>query len=255
MTTSNDKKLKILLECYQPGTVILASWLAKIGISYDLQQYYRKSGWLETIGSGAFKKPNDLVRWEGAVYALQTQAQLPIHAGALTALSLQGLAHYARTANEKIFLFSSTTVNLPAWFKNYTWDNPVQHVRTSMLPEALGIQAHEEKIGTLQLATPERSMMECLYLAPHALDIVECYQIMEGLVNLRPNLVQTLLEQCSSVKVKRLFLYMADKAQHSWLQWLDRSTLDLGKGDRSIVPGGAYVAKYHITVPKELVTQ
>jgi hypothetical protein len=64
--------------------------------------------------------------------------------------------------------------------------------------------------------------------------------------------VQQLLEQCASVKVKRLFLYMAEKAGHAWVKHLDRSKVDLGSGKRSVAPGGVYVPKYEITVPKEL---
>ena len=75
---------------------------------------------------------------------------------------------------------------------------------------------------------------------------------MEGLNNLRPDTVQQLLEACSSVKVKRLFLYMAEKAQHPWLNYLDLQKIDLGKGNRSLVEKGVYVSKYKITVPKEL---
>ena len=95
--------------------------------------------------------------------------------------------------------------------------------------------------------------MECLYLAPEEQELMECYELMEGLTNLRPQQVQGLLEVCSSVKVKRLFLYFAEKAKHSWLEYLDLSKIDLGKGKRSIVNNGVFVPKYGITLPKELV--
>lgn len=75
---------------------------------------------------------------------------------------------------------------------------------------------------------------------------------MEGLNNLVPKHVQTLLENCQSVKVKRLFLYMAEKADHAWFKQLDVTKVDLGKGKRSIVKNGVLIAKYGITVPKEL---
>jgi hypothetical protein len=75
---------------------------------------------------------------------------------------------------------------------------------------------------------------------------------MEGLNNLSPKLVQSLLENCQSIKVKRLFLYMAEKAKHPWLTYLDITKIDLGKGKRSIVKSGAFIEKYGITVPKEL---
>ena len=75
---------------------------------------------------------------------------------------------------------------------------------------------------------------------------------MEGLNNLRPASVQKLLEACKSIKVKRLFLYMADKANHDWVRYLNLDNVDLGSGKRSIVADGIYVAKYQITVPKAL---
>jgi len=76
---------------------------------------------------------------------------------------------------------------------------------------------------------------------------------MEGLTTLRPKLLQPLLEKCSSVKVKRLFLYMAEKAGHDWLKDLDISKFDLGSGDRALTKGGVYVSRYGLTLPEELV--
>jgi hypothetical protein len=75
---------------------------------------------------------------------------------------------------------------------------------------------------------------------------------MEGLNNLRPSSIQNLLEKCTSVKVKRLFLYLADKVGHEWFSFINLDNFDLGSGKRSIVAGGVYVSKYQITVPKEL---
>ena len=81
---------------------------------------------------------------------------------------------------------------------------------------------------------------------------MECYQVMEGLTTLRPKLLQQLLEQCGSIKVKRLFLYMAHKAGHAWAQRLDREKIDIGSGARAITKGGVYVASFGLTLPEEL---
>jgi Transcriptional regulator, AbiEi antitoxin, Type IV TA system/Transcriptional regulator, AbiEi antitoxin N-terminal domain len=252
MSTQNESKLKKMLDQHRQGTVALPKWLESLGISRELQKSYRKSGWLETIGPGAFKRSGEQVNWQGALYAIQQQAKLPIHAGALTALSLQGLAHYFRMTEETVFLFSPRQTILPRWFKNHSWGYPVQHIKTSLLPAGLGLTLHEEKNFFITLSTPERAILECLYLAPAKLDLVECYHLMEGLSNLRPKLVQELLEHCTSVKVKRLFLYMARKAQHQWLTFVDQKKIDVGRGDRSIVKGGVYNSDFHISIPKEL---
>lgn len=94
--------------------------------------------------------------------------------------------------------------------------------------------------------------MECLYHIPTKLSLVECYEIMEGLNNLRPDQVQDLLEHCRSVKVKRLFLYLAGKAEHEWVKHIRFNRIDLGTGKRSIIKGGVFIPKYQITVDKEL---
>lgn len=252
MNTIKETKLKKLLDGHIPGTVVLASWLDRQGFSYDLQKQYRKTDWLVSIGTGAFKRPNDTVGWQGGLYALQTQANIPIHVGGLSALSLQGASHYIRLGEEAIYLFSMLQVKLPAWFKKYSWGNQINHIKTSFLPETLGLGPHEEKNFKITVALQERAILECLYLAPEKMDLIECFQLLSGLTNLRPKLVQELLEKCSSIKVKRLFLYLARKTGHQWFDFIDKSSIDLGQGDRSIVKNGVYNSIYKITIPKEL---
>lgn len=53
--------------------------------------------------------------------------------------------------------------------------------------------------------------------------------------SLRPNLLQQLFVENSSVKMKRLFLYMAEKAGHLWFRDLNLDRIDLSKGKRSNV--------------------
>lgn len=252
MATNNERKLKKLLDSIQPGTVCLASWLEKQGISRDLQQYYRKSGWLESVGRGAFKRFGDSVGWYGALYGLQQQAELPLHVGGLTALVEQGYGHYLRLREDRILLFSPIGVSLPAWFKQYSWGLKVENVRTNFLPKDLGLHAVDTKTSAVTMASPERAILECLYLAPDKMDLMECFQLLEGLPNLRPALLQSLLVSCTSIKVKRLFLFLAEKCNHSWLSYLKLKEFDLGSGDRSITQKGHYVRKYRISVPKEL---
>ena len=253
MATDNRIKLKLTLAHHTQGTVDLGSWLEQLGISHDLQKYYRKSGWMESIGTGAMKRPGEEVTWQGALYTLQTQAKLTLHAGALTALALQGFAHYVRLGKQTVYLFSPIKTRLPAWFRKYDWPQLIIHERTSFLPNDIGITDLQLPLFSIRISSAERAILECLYLSPDTLNLVECYQIMEGLTTLRPRVVQDLLEQCRSIRVKRLFLYMAEKAGHEWYKRLDHAKLDLGKGARSIVKGGVYVEKYALNLPEELV--
>ena len=248
-----------LLDQHRPGTVCLSSWLESQGISHNLQKYYRRAGWLTSVGRGAYCRPNEKIGWEGAVHALQSQANKKVHLGALVALAEFGSSHNIKLGRERVDLFSPLNVKLPTWFTNYDWGVRINHVKTGFLPQGLAVGSipSTESFGvdsffSLEASEPERAIFESLYLSPKHQDLLEAYEILESLVNLRPKVIQTILEQCSSIKVKRLFLYMSEKAGHNWLPYVDTKEIDLGTGDRIIVPGGVYISKYQISVPMEL---
>ena len=252
MSTENESKLNRLLSAQPLGTVLVSTWLVEQGYSLDLQKRYKKSQWFESIGTGALVRHGDKVDYLGAVYALQAQLGTSFHPAAKTALSLQGKAHYLELTTKRVQLFGSQEEHLPLWFKKYNWGVAIDHQKTSFLPPDLGLLDFECKTFSVKVSSPARAIMECLYLAPRSQPLVEAFELMEGLNNLRPASVQSLLEACSSVKVKRLFLYLADKAGHDWLDHLKLEKVDLGSGKRSIVKDGVYVSKYQITVSKEL---
>lgn len=252
MSLENEYKINKLLKEWPQGTVYLTSWLVDQGYSNQLLNRYKNSNWIESLGSGAMKRSGDTITVEGALYALQEQRGSSIHLGGKTALSMLGKAHYLAFSARRITLFGNAKEKLPLWFINYKWGAELDYYSTSFLPDQLGFVTHELINFNVQISGAARAMMECLYLAPQKQDLIECYELMEGLNNLRPDVVQQLLEECSSIKVKRLFLYMAEKAQHSWMNYLKVQKIDLGKGNRSLVENGVYVSKYRITVPKEL---
>lgn len=105
---------------------------------------------------------------------------------------------------------------------------------------------------TLTVSAPELAIMECLLLTPDYYGLMDIYYMMESLTTLRPSLVTTLLEECGSFKVKRLFLYMAEKTGHAWFKRIDLNNVTLGSGPRSFGRGGVKIAKYNIVIPKEL---
>lgn len=247
-----EQKINRLLNSQPSGVVYLSSWLTENGFSTQLLNRYKKSNWLYSIGTGAWMRVGEKPTYEGAIYALQQQTQSSIHLGGKTALSLLGKAHYLELSTQQITLFGGSKEKLPAWFSKYDWGIKVNYVSSSFLPPKAGLQTLEQTSFGLQISNATRSLLECLYLAPKKQNLLECYEIMEGLNNLRPKQVQGLLEQCTSIKVKRLFLYMAEKSKHDWFKYINVEKIDMGKGKRSLVKEGVYVAEYGITVPKEL---
>ena len=178
--------------------------------------------------------------------------QLPVHVGAKTALQLQGYAHYLPMGKGgDVSLFGGPGTRLPAWFRQYDWGVALRYTTTKLFADEpnAGLTNKELAAYTMTMSAPERAIMEVLYLVPAEESFEEAGLLMEGLTTLRPRLVQSLLEQCRSVKVKRLFMFLAESHNHAWVKKLDLSTVDFGKGKRMIVKGGRLDAKYNITVP------
>lgn len=249
MSTNSETKINRLLQQIPAGTVILAGWLLKQGYSHDLQHRYLKNAWFTSIGYGAFQRTGDKVNLYGAIYALQEQAVKPVHIGGRTALGLLGYSHYLELYQKEVMLFAPTGLKLPSWLRNNVWSEQPLLIHSSMLPPESGLVDYRDKTFSIRISGAERALMECLWLAPNKFDLEEAWHIMEGLTSLPPSNIQNLLEQCSSVKVTRLFLYLAEKAGHSWLKHIDIGKLNLGKGKRSIVHDGVYIPNYQITVP------
>ncbi|MFA5973289.1 MAG: type IV toxin-antitoxin system AbiEi family antitoxin [Lentimicrobiaceae bacterium] len=252
MSTNPETKINQLLQLLPQGTVLLASWLTKNGYSRELQHRYLKSGWLTSIGSGAMQRTGDTVDITGALYSLQVQAGKSVHIGGRTALGMQGLSHYLELYQKETLLFAPVGVVLPAWFTKNKWDTKPVLIHSSMLPPDIGLIDSDTKSYAVKISEPARALMECLELTPQKFDLNEAWQIMEGLSSLLPEKVIELLIQCNSVKVVRLFLFLAEKAGHSWYKYINTDIVNLGKGKRSIFPGGVYIPKYQITVPANL---
>ncbi len=252
MASDSRSKLNRLLTAWPQGAVAVSRWLEVQGAYQQLVHAYEKSGWIRRIGQGAYVRVGDTAEWTGGLHALQEQLKLPVHAGAKTALQMQGYAHYlAMGMGGRVTLFGSSGTRLPAWFRQYDWGVELRYTTTRLFaddPKA-GLSKKELATYAITVSAPERAIMEVLYLVPAEESFEEAGLLMEGLTTLRPRLVQSLLEQCHSVKVKRLFMFLAEACNHAWVRKLDLSKVDFGKGKRMIVKGGRLDTKYNITVP------
>ena len=116
-------------------------------------------------------------------------------------------------------------------------------------PEVINVTT---ETGTLLVSSPEQAFLECLLLAPKYYNYMDLYYIMEQLTTLRSEVVQRLLESTSNVSIKRMFLYMAEKAGHTWYKALKLENINLGTSWFMITPIGKYINKYNMTISKEL---
>ena len=250
MTTTGHTNINSVLQRFPPGALYFASWLNQNGISYSLQRHYRNSQWFTAIGDGVMYRTGEKPTLFSALSCFNSQLGKKFHIGAVSALEIRGLAHYIPLGRQTIIIYCPRGEWFPKWFLEYDWGVDILK-RYSEYTEK-GISTVNENYFEVAVSVPERAFLESLDLAPKHYNLTDLYQIMEMLNGLRPKLLQELLEKNSSVKVKRLFLYMAEKAGHSWFHDLNLDRIDLGKGKRSNVKDGVYDPKYQITLPKDL---
>ena len=243
-------KFKKLLLNTSPNKVFLTKWLEKQGINRKITHSYKNNGWISSLGNGAFIKNGTIPQLDFAVEALQTQANLSVHFGGKTTLSQRfNVAHYLSFVEPQSELFVTTKTNIPLWFKR-TFKNQIDLTYTDFLPKAIGLEEWVENNCKIFISTQERAFLEMLYAVPQKTSTVEAYQILELLPTLRPRLLMELLTQCKSIKVNRLFLYLASKTKHDWYDSLDISKINLGSGVRIIDKTGVYDRQFNIIVEK-----
>jgi len=249
MTTKINK----ISQLVSKNAILFASWMAEQGISRSELAGFVRSKWLERLATGVYYFTGNTPILFSAISSYNSQLKKKCVIGASTALDLKGFSHYGMMGKPVAYLFTTKTERLPKWFVRYKWNMEVRYFTTSIFSNKdIGIEKIKEDDNELLVSFPERAFMECLWLSPSYFSLMDLYFIMEMLTTLRPKLVQQLLEECTSVKVKRLFLYMAEKSGHSWFKSLNTSNIKLGKGTRLIAKAGITNSKYQITIPMEL---
>lgn len=245
-------KLNRLLSNWQKGTVRMSVSLKADGYSDDLLLKYTKSKWLLSFGFGAYKLYNDDIEWFGGLYALQKELNSTIHVAGKSALLLNGLAHNITSDLMTVDLFHNDNKYLPKWFLAHKWNVTLAITKTGKYGSNYSRFLSDVMLKgiNIKVSSPELAIMELLLEVPKSESYKEADLIMEGLTTLRPKIVSELLLQCKSVKVKRLFMHLSEKHNHSWVKKLKLSDVNFGTGKRLIVRNGMLAPKYLITVPK-----
>jgi hypothetical protein len=265
MATRNEQKLNWLLRSIPPGMVVDAAWLTAAGYSTSLRSQYVAAGWLERPARGVYQAPAGELTWETVLASLQHLMHRSLHVGGRSALELHGYGpNLAPGAPTSVVVYSDEP--LPAWLHQLP-DMPRFETRTiAPLFPTDGSDSTDDTSGTdrtiapldttarypLLVAVPERAWLELLAGVPHRTTFDMADAIGDGLRTLRPALMQRLLETVNSVKVRRLALWFADRHAQPWRERLQPDRIDLGTGNRTLVPKGRLDPTYRITYPRSL---
>lgn len=257
MSTHFKTKINHLIQVWPKGVVGTQRWLNELEINRFLAQQYCRSGWIKRLGQGAYQLASDKLKWEGGVCALENQLKFKIHVGAQTALELQGYRQYvAQNKNQIVWLFKSAKEKrkLPKWFVQVFEKQHHVHCITRALfnDDRLGLVSFSMDGYELSLSTPERAILEYLNLVPNYFSLDQAYFLLESMMTLRPELLQSLLAHCTSIKTKRLFLLLSEHQGHPWWSSLNLKNLVLGDNKLTIGKGGYYYPRYKLSLPMSL---
>jgi hypothetical protein len=276
MAEQRNKKLNWLERHFPEGLLVDARWLTRHGYSTSLRSQYVRAGWLEQPARGVYRRPRGRLSWQQVVISLQAMLEYPAVVGGRTALEAQGYAHYLSQDLKEVHLYGSKSP--PRWlsklplkvrfiyhndrtlFRSESLARAPTHlegaddtiVKSDTKQESWTIQTWGQWDWPLALSTPERAILELLDELPKHESFHQAYMLMQSLSNLSPRRLQTVLADCRSIKVKRLFFHFADQHQHAWLKRLDKKAVDFGEGKRMLVKGGKLDMTYQITVPEYL---
>ena len=236
------------------GQLVNRGWLHEHGVDRPLIDSWLRAGKLVAVSHGVYRRPGPPLKWEQVVYSLNKMG-VRIHVGGRSALELQGLAHYLPLQGiTRVLVYTDSRV--PAWVQTFPAEytflvHPRRHFRT--LPSAAIIS---KPFGAwdwpVPYATIELALFELLADVRQTVDFDVADNFFEAATVLRPALVRDLLLACSHVLTKRLFLWFAARHQHAWFSKLDTEGVDLGRGKRLVIKGGALDARYQITVPRAM---
>jgi hypothetical protein len=247
-------KINWLLQNTAPGSLVVQSWLTKHGISPSLALKYVQSQWLQKLRAGLYVRTGREPEWNDAVFCLQNQLSVPVHLAGLTSLSFQGRSHYLQLTRNSVWLCVEDKAALPKWFKEFPGVDWLLFSNQKLSP--LGEQYLtdvEIKGKTIKASTLELAAYELVNAVPTGISFEHAAELFQGLVNLSPRKVETLLHASHAVQTNRLYLFLADYYQQTWSKRIDKTRIDLGVGKRQVVTGGKLDKQYQITVPKEFI--
>lgn len=281
MSHQRAPRLKPFLERVPPGFLVDAAWLKRFGIDPKSIHDYAERGWLERVVRGVYRRPlphsdqagRPLVRpetdWQLPLLSIQWIMGHDVHLGGLSSLGFHGLAHYLPLGGgERIYLYGE----VPSWLARLPGKTQfVVRSRVLFGDDLTGVENAEHQFESapgagaghgptvspwrwpLKVSSPERAILEALDELPAHATFDNLDMIFQGLTNLRPRRLMTLLRTCRSIKVKRLFFVFADRHAHAWRKHLDKSAIDFGSGPRALAKGGKLHPVYRIYVPETLL--
>jgi len=227
MTTTGRSNLKSLYAQWRPGYPWTSKDLAARGISADLAVYYARAGWLKRLAPGVFVRPGDELNLYASLRLLERKLA-GLHVGGRSALQWYKVQQYIRQG-EALHLYGRTSRPLPNWFSQQF---PAEYHQKRLFKEEAGALLHagpfEGNTDAPATSTSERALLELLSEVGLRQPMQEARELVESTYSFRSQVMQELLQSCTSVKVVRLCLSLGKELAMPWYEKLDVQNLPRG---------------------------
>jgi len=233
MALESAAPLKQLATRFPAGAPVTLAQLKAMGVSSQLAYWYTQNGWLQRLGRGVFVRDATQLDLRASLVALEKMGY-KFHVGGRTALDWRGIRHFARQ-RESVLLYGSGPFKVPGWLSP-RFD--VVYRRKQLFQgrgvEQLALSRVDNETSGLLVSDPERALLELLSEVPQRQSAEEARSLMEGMMTLRPRVLQSLLAACTNVKTVRLFLNWSRELSLPHVGKLDERKLKKGSKSRYV---------------------
>lgn len=254
---AGEHKKASLFTILPDGQLVDRKWLKSRGFKRTDVDYHLRSGNLQAVAHGLYRREGADLKWQHVVYSLQELGQ-NVHVGGHAALTESGFDHYLKMTNKTITLFCAE--NLPKWVNEWKElqdsDYEFLSYKCSWLENIPKELITTRPFGSwdwpIKYAQPELAILEFISTAKTGTDIKVIDPIFENLATLSPNRVQLALEFIKHIQTKRLFGWFCDRHPHAWTKKIDWQRIELAEWKISFVKGGKFNKKWSITMPASM---
>ncbi len=241
------------------GLVATRKWLLGQGMSRHALDNAIKSCKLHKLAVGTYARLTSPLSWQAVVCSLQRMSDRPVLVGGVSALQELGFGQYLSFSTAQlVHLYGEGKI--PSWLAriqqkaNYQWHNTKALWSMEVLEDESYQKPHQwrDDLPVIALSCVEKAYLEMLADVPERVSFNYADELMQGLTSLSPRKLDALLKASQSIKVKRLFFWLASRHNYPWFRKLNRDDYDLGKGKRVIAKSGKLDNTYLITVPEHL---
>jgi hypothetical protein len=231
MTISENISIRELMSKLEWDRPYSTQDLEAMGLPATSAARLAESGWLKRLGRGVYKVPNGTLDRD-KVMAFLVSKLGGIHVGGKTALAWRGVRHNV-AQRERVHLWGTKALRMPDWlplFFEATYQST--QIFDDELAEGFGLAPLPGGHPKVLVSVPERALLELFSDTGKLQSFEETANLVDGVRNLRLDVLDTLLAHTRRVKVARLAKMFAEDLDLPWQSIARKHSDRLGSSSR-----------------------